>query len=337
MKAVKFLAIAAIAALAFTLQAASLSDARKRISEAIDDPEVMGELMASLSAEDQITFLADVNTAIESMPGSNEEKTAKFLNINRAAVRSAKPGNLVNVLAEVYATVPVESLTLINERFAADLFNRAADPSVTYSDEQFTAIAKSVTEKIQARNTGSDDAAVRNTFGVLTFVRASNGSPADLVSTLTESFDEADRNRARNEWMPPALETPANYEPLLGGAEDAGEQPNIPTSIRIAGPQLLEAMLSDIVDSTNASVGNMPTDFTDAANAVYSNPQLFTDVNIERIPFTPGWVAVDAAGNIHRVKWDRTGNRDAATKPGTGTGGGTIIEPGGYPNQTIGY
>ncbi len=285
MKTIKFFGLAAAAMLAFSASALSLAEARARISEAIEDSAVMAAIMAELSAEDQITFLGDVNAAIESMPGSSEEKSAKFLTVNRAAVKNAKPGNMANMIAEVYATVPPESLTVVNEQFAATMFNRAADSSTTYTDEQFTAIAKAVSDKIQARNAGSDDAAVRNTFGALMFVRASKGSPANLSETLTEGFDPDTQAKARNEWMPAALETPANYGPLLGASENGAEDmPNIPVVIRIAGPQVIDAMLADLASAGANKEGGIPTAYTEAATSTIPNGAPFLNEGLERIP-----------------------------------------------------
>ena len=290
MKTIKFFGLAVAAMLACSANALSLAESRGRISETIEDPAVMAAIMAELSAEDQITFLGDVNAAIESMPGSSEEKSAKFLTVNRTAVKSAKPGNMANMIAEVYATVPPESLTVVNEQFAETMFNRAADSSTTYTDEQFAAIAKAVSDKIQARNAGSDDAAVRNTFGVLMFVRASNGTPANLSETLTEGFDPATQAQARNEWMPAALETPANYGPLLGASENGAEDmPDIPVVIRIAGPQILDAMLADLA-SAGTGEGGVPTTFTDAAASSMPNPIPVLDQGLERIPLMPDHV-----------------------------------------------
>ena len=230
----------------------SLADARAKIGECIKTPATMTATMKKLSAEDQKTFLAEVNEAISKMPGSNESLTATYLNVNHAALKGSQPGNLATLVAEVFATVPPESLAVINERFAADLFNRAADPSVTYTDEQYEEIAKSLVEKVVERNAQVENGAARSTFAILMMVRASNGSPANLSDSLVDVLPPDSRNIARNEWIPSAMgaNMEKSYEPLLGAAEAVGSLPSSEMVIRIAGPQLLEALLGEVVEGT---------------------------------------------------------------------------------------
>ena len=230
----------------------SLADARAKIGECIKTPATMTATMKKLSAEDQKTFLAEVNEAISKMPGSNESLTATYLNVNHAALKGSQPGNLATLVAEVFATVPPESLAVINERFAADLFNRAADPSVTYTDEQYEEIAKSLVEKVVERNAQVENGAARSTFAILMMVRASNGSPANLSDSLVDVLPTDSRNIARNEWIPSAMgaNVEKSYEPLLGAAEAVGSLPSSEMVIRIAGPQLLEALLGEVVEGT---------------------------------------------------------------------------------------
>ncbi|MBR4523535.1 MAG: hypothetical protein IKO64_04805 [Kiritimatiellae bacterium] len=295
-------------------QTMSLTDAKAKISEAVEDPGTMAAILKQLSSEDQVAFLAIVNGAIESMPGSNEEKAAKFLDINTVAVKSANKGNLGNMLAEVFATVPAEALAVVNESFAANLFNRAADPSVVYTDEQFTRIAQAMTDKVAERNAGSADAGARNTFAVLMFVRASNGSPADLANTLTENFDPEVREQARNEWIPAGLES--SYDSMLGAA-DAGEQPDVVATLRISAPQTVDAILADMAAENIGAGATFANAFTDNVQARFADP------------LTPGAYVLHADGSTSLVPWDPSLSRENA-KPVIGE---VVI---GYKNQTTG-
>lgn len=228
----------------------TLVDARSRIDKAIDAPVVMGEIMKRLPAEDQLKFLADVNKAIDGMPASAEEKAAKYLNVNHLALKAAKKGNAAALLAEVFATVPPEALTVINERFAIDLVNRAANPAITYTDEQFVGICTNVMATIIERTAETDNGSTRSAFAILMFVRASNGSPADLAEKLIAMLPNEDaRELAKNEWIPSALGKDGRslgYEPLLASA-DAGRRPDLDFVLVIAGPQYLDSILADIV------------------------------------------------------------------------------------------
>lgn len=230
----------------------SLADARGKIDKAIESPAVMGELMKRLSAEDQVKFLADVNKAIGDMPASSEERTAKFLNINHVALTMAQKGNTTALLAEAFATVSPDALPVISERFAVDLVNRAGNPNVTYTDEQFQKLAADVMEKINDRTEETDNGSVRSTFAILMFGRASNltGDSLEkfqdaLVDTL--KHDDA-KELAREEWIPAATGKDGReqgYEPLLASA-DAGRRPDFAKVLVIAGPQYLDSILADI-------------------------------------------------------------------------------------------
>jgi len=155
-------ALATLAAGAADKAKISLADATGKIGQAIENPAVMEELVSQLSAEDQVAFLARVNAAIESMPVSPAEKTAKYVDINSAAMKSAAKGNLASMLAETFATVPPASLVAINEVFANKLFNRAADPETVFTDEAYTKLAKDTMATIQKRNETADDSGVQS-------------------------------------------------------------------------------------------------------------------------------------------------------------------------------
>ena len=230
----------------------SLADARGKIDKAIESPAVMGELMKRLSAGDQVKFLADVNKAIGDMPASVEEKTAKFLNINHVALKSAQEGNTTALLAEMFATVPPEALTVINERFATDLVNRAANPHITYTDEQYAKLAVEIMQKINDRTEKTDNGSTRSAFAILMFLLASNET-GDALEKLQEQLigtlkhDDA-KELAKDEWIPAALGKDGrekSYEPLLASA-DAGRRPDYDQVLVIAGPQYLDSILLDL-------------------------------------------------------------------------------------------
>ena len=235
-------------------QQMSLSEARAKIGDAIENASVMSSTIKQLSAADQRQFLADVNDAVAKMPGSADTKAATFLSVNRAALKAAQKGSLSDMLAEVFATASLESLTVINESFASDLFNRASDPSVKYTDEQFETLAKDAMAKIAERDLKADDGAVRTGFAILMFVRASNGSPANLADTLSAYLPEDVRDTARKEWFPAALATgeDKSYEPMLG-TTDVGTLPNERIVLRLADAMEHEALLADL---TAGNVGN---------------------------------------------------------------------------------
>ena len=250
MQVVAVLAAPEVAAKSDGAKTLPLAEARQKIDGVVDGSESIASLIKQLSAEDQLTFLGDVNKAVSKMPASVEEKTAKHLNLNHAALKAVKgSGNVAALLAEVFATVPPEALTVINERFASDLLNRAADSKVTYTDAQFTDIALKLMETVNKRTAEADNASTRSAFAILMLLRASNGTPADLEDKLIATLPHADaRELAKSEWIPSALGKDGRelgYEPILASA-DAGRRPDFDFVLVIAGPQLLDSLLQDI-------------------------------------------------------------------------------------------
>jgi hypothetical protein len=286
-KRVTSILISSVAVVGFGA-ALSLAEARGKIGEAVVNPSVMTSLVKQLSAADQKSFLADCNEAVSKMPGSAESKAATYLAVNRAALKGAAKGNLSDMLAEVFATVPPESLTVVNERFAADLFNRAANPAETFTDERFVNIAKSVMTSVTNRMVKTDGAAVRSTFAILMLVRASNGTPANLTETLVASLPEDSRLTALKEWIPEAMSERRNYDPMLG-VVDAGELPNSSLVLQIAGSQTLEAMLGDLNAGIAGSDAVNAASFRNAGDVVttvqIATPDIGLDSGLDRRPF----------------------------------------------------
>ena len=250
------------------------SEWHAKVGDCAQDPALLKQTISQLSAADQTAFLADVNAAIAKMPGSTDEKTAKYLDVDAAALKGAKEGNLPALIAEVFATVPPNSLTVINERFAADLFNRKADPSKTYTDEQYVDIATKLMEKVQDRTATADNAGVRDTFAILMLIRASNGTPADLRDTLVDSLrDPTTKDLAQNEWISPALGIgqEKTYDPMLG-ASAAGDQPNLNIEIQVPVTIALDALASDL--ASVGSMGDESTKFTPHLPSLFEDPTL---------------------------------------------------------------
>lgn len=287
-KRVTSILISSVAVVGFGA-ALSLAEARGKIGEAVVNPSVMTSLVKQLSAADQKSFLADCNEAVSKMPGSAESKAATYLAVNRAALKGAANGNLSDMLAEVFATVPPESLTVVNERFAADLFNRAANPAETFTDERFVNIAKSVMTSVTNRMVKTDGAAVRETFAILMLVRASNGTPADLASTLAAYLPEDARKSAVGEWIPEAMSERRNYDPMLGVVADGGVLPNSAVVLQIAGPQKLEMMLSDLNSGIAGADALNAASFKNVSDVVttlpVATPDIGLDSGLDRRPF----------------------------------------------------
>jgi hypothetical protein len=121
----KFLiAIIAVVGTLAALAQMPRSEWHAKVGNCALDPVLLKTTISQISSVEKTAFLAEVNDAISKMPGSTEVKAAKFLAANRAAVAGAGAADRLPVLAEVFATVPIEYLTVINEEFAKSEFAR---------------------------------------------------------------------------------------------------------------------------------------------------------------------------------------------------------------------
>ena len=246
MRNMKRTLMVAVAALGATALFAEMprSEWRAKVGECALDSAVLKGTMAQVSSADKAAFLAEVNAAISKMPGSAEAKAAKFLAANRAAVAAAGAADRAAVLAEVYATVPPESLTIINEEFAKSEFSRPA----TMTDAEYTNIVAATMQTIVRRTASAESGAVRAGFAGLMFIRAA-GESAEAAATdvVVASLPQESREAANGSWFPSALgrNGAATYDPMLAGAQ-AGEEPSHNVVLKLAQMQIIDSMLGDL-------------------------------------------------------------------------------------------
>lgn len=272
----RLMLITAAALVALSADAMSLAEARDKTAAIIENPSEMTKVMQQLSPADQKAFVGEMNAAIAKMPEGSAKKNATAVNVNAAALKGSAKGNAADLVAEVFATAPVEALPAINEAFAKDVFNRAPAGGQAYSDEQFADAAKKVMKSVNDRVAGSDDAGVRGAFAAVMLVRASNGSPASLASDLADTLgDSADA--AKNEWFPAALGAKADYDPMMAAA--GVQNPAAPElAIMIAGPQRHDLIVSliaggeDGAAALNDGFGNW-SQVQNVDNGIYTVPR----------------------------------------------------------------
>ena len=243
MKRTLMVAVAALGATALFAEMPR-SEWRAKVGECALDSAVLKGTMAQVSSADKAAFLAEVNAAISKMPGSAEAKAAKFLAANRAAVAAAGAADRAAVLAEVYATVPPESLTIINEEFAKSEFSRPA----TMNDAEYTNIVAATMQTIVRRTASAESGAVRAGFAGLMFIRAA-GESAEAAATdvVVASLPQESREAANGSWFPSALgrDGAATYDPMLASAQ-AGEEPSHNVVLKLAQMQIIDSMLGDL-------------------------------------------------------------------------------------------
>ena len=290
-KMIKLVAACALSVLAFPLIAADTmprSEWHALVGDCAQNPQTLKQTIGKLSAEDQLAFVGEVNEAIGNMPGSDEAKGAAFYAANRAAVSGASKDNLAAVLAEVFATVPPEYLTEINERFATDLFSRTANPARVFTDQEFVQLATNTMAVINERCQKSENASVRETFAILMFLRASGGTPSDLAQTLVSQMPDAQaRETAMNEWIKPAMGDgqEQSYDNMLSAAQ-AGEEPDhAAVTALTGGNQVGDALLGDLAAATDS-----PSDASTMGGGAFRAPGVpgaadqQSDIGLSRVP-----------------------------------------------------
>ena len=250
------------------------SEWHAKVGECALDPVSLKATIGKLSSADKKAFLAEVNEAISKMPGSPEAKAAQFMSINRAAVAGAGSADRLAVLAEVFATVQTEALTVVNEEFSKNEFARPD----TMNGEQYVKIVSAAMAKIVERCASSESGAVRSGFAGVMFIRAAGDAADAAQAAVVSAMPPESRIDARNSWFPAALgkDQPQSYDPMLAAAQ-AGEEPDHSLVNAINGSQIIDSMLADLQagglpeeTASGSRLGSIPVNFlngdTDAMN-----------------------------------------------------------------------
>lgn len=234
-----------LALIAMTLSAQMpRSEWHAKVGECALDPAALKATISQLSSSDKAAFIAEVNEAMSKMPGSIEVKAAQILAANRAAVRGVGPADRGAALSEIFATVPPEYLTVINEEFAKSEFSRTS----VMGDAQFINIVSNAMSRIAQRCASAESGALRACFAGLMFIRSAGDSAAEAaLNAVIAALPIESRQEARNTWIPAALGKGQvqSYDPMLAAAQ-AGEEPEHATVIGIYSQQIVESMLADL-------------------------------------------------------------------------------------------
>lgn len=242
MKKLLMMVIAAAGAMVLSAQMPR-SEWHAKVGDCALDPAALKATIAQLSSEDKTAFVAEVNAAIEKMPGSDEVKAAKFLAANRAAIAGAGANDRAAVLAEIYATVPPEALTVINEEFAKNEFSRP--PNI--DDDDFTNIVVQTMAAIAQRTSTAEAGGVRTAFAGLMFIRAAGSASDATTAAVIAALPSDVQADAQNSWIPSALGhgQEGSYDAMLAPAQ-AGDEPDHAVVVSLTPAQTIDSMLLDL-------------------------------------------------------------------------------------------
>lgn len=312
-----FMTLIAFAGALVALAQMPRSEWHAKVGDCALDPAVLKATITRLSSADKTAFLAEVNDAISKMPGSTEVKAAKFLAANRAAVEGAGSADRLAVLSEVFATVPVEHLTVINEEFAKNEFSRPP----TMDDAAFSNVVSVAMAKIVQRCASAESGSVRSTMAGLMFVRAAGSAAGTAESVVIASLPEDARKEAGSSWIPAALGKGQSqtYDPMLGMAQ-AGDEPDHAVVVSISHPQMLDSMLFDLQTGKIAGTSN----FGRSMQGVGSEFEDVVGLGLNRVPRDR---VLDPKSPFYTGKRRGDGGTKPIPEPGY------TPEPGPYPGQ----
>ncbi len=150
----------------------SVSTVSAALTEADLTPAAINRAMVATAPENRQAFAREVINAVASLPIDDATKTERLVSVARALIAGAGP-QAVNVIAEIYNSLPVQHLQAVSELLAKNNFNQKTNG---LKDEAFdklvASIVKSASEYIEA--SGTDSPAVR--IGILAagFTQASS-------------------------------------------------------------------------------------------------------------------------------------------------------------------
>ena len=237
----------------------------KKIGPSVMDESVLKETLTQVSDSDKVEFVQRLMTAVSRMPVEPEKKAATFVNAAVACIQGAKDETRYDVIAEVFATVPISFLPIVTE----ELSRRFNQEFNKLSDEAYENIAKSVMKVAEERNARTEDPAVRDTFVALAFLRGTDNTT--LEAKLLELIGDERTRRLVAGWLPAAMN--GDYDALLAAADVDPVKINVEEFQRQVGHSNVESLVSRLrsgsaleqvfADSwvSTATGFNEPTDF----------------------------------------------------------------------------
>jgi hypothetical protein len=235
----------------------------KKVGPSVAESDVLRETMARLVPGDKVEFAQKVIRAATRLPVvSPDEKSAVLVKTATACIVGTAGETKQQVIAEVFAGVPVAFLPVVTEELAKrfeQTFNKL-------SDEQYGQIAEETLDAAVKRNAGTDVPSVRNTFVILAFQRGAK-DPALKNRLISRLPDERMRNLAAS-WIPPAFND-KNYDALLAAADVEETPVRMDVMLLLVGHSTLDALLADLVANQSAKAQVVDESGTNVVQTVW--------------------------------------------------------------------
>ncbi|HPC48805.1 MAG TPA: hypothetical protein PL016_01600 [Kiritimatiellia bacterium] len=239
------LAWAAVVGLAQQSEFLSRSQWLKKIGASVTDAAVLRDTLEQVAPSDRVEFTQRLLKAVSRLPANPDEKGAAFVRSAVACIAGADAETKRDVIAAVFAGVPVEYLPLVTDELAKR-FNREYNQLTC---EQYGMIATNVLGAVTVRNAETDEASVRNTFTILAFLKGADcpNLQRDLLAVLP---DDRMRGLAQT-WIPQVLNE-GKYDAMLAAADAEALPLRHEDILRLIGHASLDRLLADMLASLPA-------------------------------------------------------------------------------------
>lgn len=316
-KGLIFVALGLLTCASVLAEGATLSRSQwlQKVSESASNVSVLKETMSQVPAEDRVEFTQKVLKAVNALPVTPEEKSNAFVQAMSACLDVDAGAQKLDLIAEVFATVPVSYLPAVTEQLASSLKRN------NLSDSAYETLANKAIEVASKRNAKTDEPAVRDTFVTLAFLRGAK-DPNAMKDKLIAALPDKHSQKVAADLVPGVLAS-QNYTDVVAAAGEEvapveGMDRGHTTLATELGHGNLDALLADIGAQKSVAGASGSEKVT-----IPSSNLQFGSVMLDDDPTLP-WQAVDTG--LDRVP--------RISGQGDGSGGGYYY-PGGYQNQGL--
>lgn len=211
----------------------------KKVGASVTDESVLRETAILVAPDDKVDFARRVVRAASRLPVGPEEKSAALVKAANGVIAGASGEVKQQVIAEVFAGVPVDHLPAVTEELA----KRFGQEHNQLSNEQYEQIASDTLKAAVARNADTDAPSVRNTFVIIAFLKNAK-DPALQNKLISQLPTERQRNLAAL-WIPPALKD-KDYEALLAASDVEPAVIREDRLLSLVGHHNLDRLLADL-------------------------------------------------------------------------------------------